>query len=339
MSVSNTALCSFPRCVQRTPSCVQSHHCVVVQREAQYTTMFALLCRRFPKPLSPPATLISQILCVSQYIKIIKKKQKACDVETEESSPRPAPLSPQQLDRIARNKKAALERLTSAQTPPGFGESWKKALSTEFGKPYFKQLMTFVSDERKRHTVYPPAEHVFTWTQMCNIRDVKVVILGQDPYHGPNQAHGLCFSVKRPVPPPPSLENMFKELSSDIEGFQHPGHGDLTGWAKQGVLLLNAVLTVRAHQANSHKDRGWEMFTDAVVQWLSRNLEGLVFMLWGSYAQKKGAAIDRKRHHVLQAVHPSPLSAHRGFFGCKHFSKANELLQKSGKSPIDWKTL
>uniref|UniRef100_UPI0037E98A05 uracil-DNA glycosylase isoform X2 n=1 Tax=Semicossyphus pulcher TaxID=241346 RepID=UPI0037E98A05 len=267
------------------------------------------------------------------------KKQKSSASEPEPSSPPPTPLSPEQLDRIARNKKAALEKLASAQTPPGFGQSWRNGLSAEFKKPYFKQLMSFVSEERKRHTVYPPAEHVFTWTQMCDIRDVKVVILGQDPYHGPNQAHGLCFSVKRPVHPPPSLENMYKELLSDIDGFQHPRHGDLTGWAAQGVLLLNAVLTVRAHQANSHKDKGWETFTDAVVHWLSNNLEGLVFMLWGSYAQKKGAAIDRKRHHVLQAVHPSPLSAHRGFFGCRHFSKANELLQQSGKSPVNWNAL
>ncbi|KAJ0067426.1 hypothetical protein NL108_007892 [Boleophthalmus pectinirostris] len=252
------------------------------------------------------------------------------------SSPGPV-LSPEQLERIARNKKAALEKRSSGVS--GFGESWRKSLSAEFGKPYFKQLMAFVSEERKRHTIYPPAEEVFAWTQMCAIEDVKVVILGQDPYHGPNQAHGLCFSVKRPVPPPPSLENMYKELTSDIDGFTHPGHGDLTGWAKQGVLLLNAVLTVRAHQANSHKDKGWETFTDAVVQSLSKNLSGVVFMLWGSYAQKKGAAIDRKLHHILKAVHPSPLSAHRGFFGCKHFSKANELLMESGKLPIDWKAL
>ncbi|AWP07077.1 putative uracil-DNA glycosylase-like [Scophthalmus maximus] len=268
------------------------------------------------------------------------KKLKAADPS---SPPPPGPctaaLSPEQLDRISRNKRAALERLAAAQPLPGFGESWRKELSAEFGKPYFKRLTEFVSEERQRHTVFPPAEQVFTWTQMCDVRDVKVVILGQDPYHGPNQAHGLCFSVKRPVPPPPSLGNMYKELVSDIEGFQHPGHGDLTGWAQQGVLLLNAVLTVREHQANSHKDRGWETFTDAVVQWLSDNLEGVVFMLWGSYAHKKGAAINRKRHHVLQTVHPSPLSAHRGFFGCRHFSKANELLKESGKSPIDWKTL
>ncbi|XP_074525465.1 uracil-DNA glycosylase isoform X2 [Halichoeres trimaculatus] len=301
--------------------------------------MFSGRCGWSLRPHSFKTTLLLSSPYSAQYTKILQKKLKPSTAESERSSPPPASLSQEQLDRIARNKKAALEKLASAQTPPGFGESWRSGLRAEFGKPYFKQLMTFVDEERKRNTVYPPADQVFTWTQMCEIRDVKVVILGQDPYHGPNQAHGLCFSVKRPVPPPPSLENMFKELVSDIEGFQHPGHGDLTGWAKQGVLLLNAVLTVRAHQANSHKDKGWETFTDAVVQWLSNNLDGLVFMLWGSYAQKKGAAINRKRHHVLQAVHPSPLSAHRGFFGCKHFSKANELLKKSGKSPVDWTAL
>ncbi|KFV56184.1 Uracil-DNA glycosylase, partial [Tyto alba] len=205
--------------------------------------------------------------------------------------------------------------------------------------PLYLQLMAFVAEERKRYTVYPPPEQVFTWTQMCDIRDVKVVILGQDPYHGPNQAHGLCFSVQKPVPPPPSLENIYRELSMDIEDFTHPGHGDLTGWAKQGVLLLNAVLTVRAHQATSHKERGWEQFTDVVVSWLNKNLHGVVFMLWGAYAQKKGSSIDRKRHHVLQTVHPSPLSVNRGFFGCRHFSKTNELLKKSGKKPIDWRAL
>lgn len=264
------------------------------------------------------------------------KKQKK-----ESSNVIPSPsLSPEQLERISANKKAALLKLSAHQhVPEGVGESWTKALNAEFGKPYFKSLMSFVNEERKKHTVYPPTHQVFTWTQMCDMKDLKVVILGQDPYHGPNQAHGLCFSVQRPVPPPPSLINMYKELASDIEGFQHPDHGNLTGWAKQGVLLLNAVLTVRAHQANSHKDKGWEIFTDAVVQWLNTNMEGLVFILWGAYAQKKGAVINKKRHHVLQAVHPSPLSAHRGFFGCKHFSKTNELLSKSGKEPIDWKAL
>ncbi|XP_047447936.1 uracil-DNA glycosylase-like isoform X1 [Mugil cephalus] len=232
-----------------------------------------------------------------------------------------------------------MERLASAQTPPGIGESWRPALSAEFGEPYFKELMNFVSEEREHHVVYPPDEHIFTWTQTCDIRDVKVVILGQNPYHNPDEAHGLCFSVKRPVPPPRSLQNIYKELLSDIDGFQHPGHGDLTGWANQGVLLLNAALTTRKGKSNTHKGEGWESFTDAVVQWLSNNMEGLVFMLWGVEAKRKGASIDTNRHHVLQAAHPSPLSARRGFFGCQHFSRANELLKKSGKSPIDWKAL
>uniref|UniRef100_A0A8D0GYS3 Uracil-DNA glycosylase n=1 Tax=Sphenodon punctatus TaxID=8508 RepID=A0A8D0GYS3_SPHPU len=253
---------------------------------------------------------------------------------------RPPPLSPEQLERIRRNKEAALQRLAARSVPaPGIGAGWLGPLAAEFTKPYFTQLMGFVAAERRRHTVFPPPHQVFTWTHMCDIREVKVVILGQDPYHGPNQAHGLCFSVQRPVPPPPSLENIYKELSEDIEDFTHPGHGDLTGWAKQGVLLLNAVLTVRAHQANSHKEKGWEEFTDAVVSWLNENSDGLVFMLWGAYAQKKGISIDRKRHHVLQTVHPSPLSVHRGFFGCKHFSKTNQLLKTSGKKPIDWRSL
>ncbi|XP_067862160.1 uncharacterized protein [Heptranchias perlo] len=271
------------------------------------------------------------------------KKVKGGPWEGEEAAAAAAkpssPLSPEQLSRIERNKQAALLRLATRNVPEGFGESWRKELMMEFAKPYFIKLMGFVALERKRCTVYPPPHQVFMWTETCNICDVKVVILGQDPYHGPNQAHGLCFSVKRPVPPPPSLENMYKELQSDIEGFEHPGHGDLTGWAKQGVLLLNAVLTVRAHQANSHKERGWEDFTDAVVSWLNNNRDGVVFMLWGAYAQRKGSAIDRTRHHVLQAVHPSPLSAHRGFFGCKHFSRTNEFLKKSGKAPINWKLL
>ncbi|GAB5579139.1 uracil-DNA glycosylase [Prionailurus iriomotensis] len=272
--------------------------------------------------------------------------KKARAGQEDPGTPPTSPLSPEQLVRIQRNKAAALLRLAARNVPVGFGESWKKHLSAEFGKPYFikGRLMGFVAEERKHYTVYPPPHQVFTWTQMCDIRHdrnrrVKVVILGQDPYHGPNQAHGLCFSVQRPIPPPPSLENIYKELSTDIDGFVHPGHGDLSGWAKQGVLLLNAVLTVRAHQANSHKERGWEEFTDAVVSWLNHNSSGLVFLLWGSYAQKKGSAIDRKRHHVLQTAHPSPLSVYRGFFGCRHFSKTNELLQKSGKEPINWKDL
>ncbi|KAJ8261043.1 hypothetical protein COCON_G00167660 [Conger conger] len=248
-------------------------------------------------------------------------------------------LSSEQLDRIERNRKDALQRLAARNVPPGFGESWHKALGEEFAKPYFTRVMSFVTEERERYTVYPAPQQVFSWTQMCPIHKVKVVILGQDPYHGPCQAHGLSFSVQRPTLPPPSLENVFRELMEDVEGFQHPGYGDLSGWAQQGVLLLNAVLTVRAHQPNSHQERGWETFTDAVVSWLSTNLDGLVFLLWGGQAQRKGAVIDRKRHHVLQTSHPSPMSVHRGFFGCKHFSKTNCLLEKSGKTPIDWTIL
>uniref|UniRef100_A0A8C1XC04 Uracil-DNA glycosylase n=1 Tax=Cyprinus carpio TaxID=7962 RepID=A0A8C1XC04_CYPCA len=296
-----------------------------------------IACHRFLN-LQMSSLFAKRTRSSSKYIKILSQEKKLKLERNDVTSS--LSLSPEQLERISKNKKAALERFAANQAEPnGIGESWKKALNAEFGKPYFKLLMSFVAEERQKHTIYPPENEVFTWTQTCDIKDVKVVILGQDPYHGPNQAHGLCFSVQRPVSPPPSLVNIFKELASDIEGFEHPGHGDLTGWAKQGVLLLNAVLTVRAHQANSHKDKGWETFTDAVIHWLSTNMQGLVFILWGSYAQKKGAAIDKKRHHVLQTVHPSPLSAHRGFFGCKHFSKTNELLKKSGKKPIDWKAL
>ncbi|XP_055407050.1 uracil-DNA glycosylase [Bubalus kerabau] len=290
-----------------------------------------------PEPADPGARGVAAVAQSGDVAASPAKKPRAGPEEP--GTPPSSPLSPEQLIRIQRNKAAALLRLAARNVPVGFGESWKKHLSGEFGKPYFIKLMGFVAEERKHYTVYPPPHQVFTWTQMCDIRDVKVVILGQDPYHGPNQAHGLCFSVQRPVPPPPSLENIYKELSTDIDGFVHPGHGDLSGWAKQGVLLLNAVLTVRAHQANSHKERGWEQFTDAVVSWLNQNAHGLVFLLWGSYAQKKGSAIDRKRHHVLQTAHPSPLSVYRGFFGCRHFSKTNELLQKSGKEPINWKDL
>ncbi|XP_059243986.1 LOW QUALITY PROTEIN: uracil-DNA glycosylase-like [Mustela nigripes] len=293
---------------------------------------------RSPEP-ADPGTGVAAVAEESRDAAASPPK-KARAGQEDSGTPPSSPLSPEQLIRIQRNKAAALLRLSARNVPGGFGESWKKPLNAEFGKPYFIKLMGFVAEERKHYTVYPPPSTVyFTWTQMCDIRHVKVVILGQDPYHGPNQAHGLYFSVQRPVPPPPSLENIYKELSTDIEGFVHPGHGDLSGWAKQGVLLLNAVLTVRAHQANSHKERGWEQFTDAVVSWLNQNSTGLVFLLWGSYTQKKGSAIDRKRHHVLQTAHPSPLSVYRRFFGCRHFSKTNELLQKSGKEPINWKDL
>ncbi|KAK7110420.1 hypothetical protein V1264_014300 [Littorina saxatilis] len=264
------------------------------------------------------------------------------------SPPSKLSLTPEQKERMEANKKAAEERLqgkNGSENGVGdglvvnIGASWHKALQAELSKPYFKELSAFVEEERKKGKVYPPPHQVFTWTQMCSINDVKVVILGQDPYHGPNQAHGLCFSVQQGIPPPPSLQNMFKELSNDIGGFKHPGHGTLTGWARQGVLLLNACLTVRAHQANSHAGKGWEKFTDATISWLNKNSTGIIFMLWGAYAQKKGACIDKKKHHVLKTVHPSPLSAHRGFLGCKHFSQCNDLLKQGGKTPVDWTKL
>ncbi|XP_077992240.1 uracil-DNA glycosylase-like [Glandiceps talaboti] len=273
------------------------------------------------------------------------KKLKADDIVTvtpSKADDTASSLSPEQKKMIEVKKQEALVKLQAKQlpnTPDHMGITWKKALMTEFSKDYFQKLQQFVEKERRSQTIYPPAHQVYSWTNTCEIREVKVVILGQDPYHGTGQAHGLCFSVQRGIKPPPSLQNMFKELGTDIEGFKHPGHGYLDGWAKQGVLLLNAVLTVRASQANSHKDKGWEKFTDSVISWLNKNLHGVVFLLWGSYAQKKGAIIDKKKHHILKAVHPSPLSAHRGFFGCKHFSKANELLKKEGKKPIDWKHL
>ncbi|MBM6889024.1 uracil-DNA glycosylase [Bacteroides caecigallinarum] len=214
-------------------------------------------------------------------------------------------------------------------------ESWKKALTPEFSKDYFIQLTDFVRKEYHETTVYPPGKLIFNAFNLCPFDKVKVVIIGQDPYHGPGQAHGLCFSVNDGIQPPPSLVNIFKEISSDL-GKPVPQSGNLTRWAEQGVLLLNATLTVRAHQAGSHQRRGWEEFTDAVIRKLAEEKSNLVFILWGAYAQKKGAFIDRNKHLVLTSVHPSPLSAHNGFFGNHHFSLANDYLVKHGKTAIDW---
>lgn len=214
-------------------------------------------------------------------------------------------------------------------------ESWKQILSAEFEKDYFHQLTDFVRNEYRSTTVYPPGKLIFNAFNLCPFEQVKVVIIGQDPYHGPGQAHGLCFSVNDNVPFPPSLRNIFKEIQDDL-GKPIPESGNLTRWAKQGVLLLNATLTVRAHQAGSHQRRGWEEFTDAAIRALAEQREHLVFILWGAYAQKKGAFIDRSRHLVLTSVHPSPLSAHNGFFGNRHFSRANEYLQQHGQTPIEW---
>lgn len=216
-------------------------------------------------------------------------------------------------------------------------EGWKKALNAEFDKPYFKALTDLVRREYSNPAfkVYPPAGKIFSAFDTTPFESVKVVIIGQDPYHGPGQANGLCFSVNPGIDIPPSLRNIFQEIHTDT-GNPVPGSGDLSRWAAQGVLLLNASLTVREHQPKSHAGLGWETFTDAAVHALAENREGIVFLLWGSDAIRKGAFIDRSRHLVLTAPHPSPLSAYRGFFGCRHFSKANEYLTAHGKTPVNW---
>ena len=213
--------------------------------------------------------------------------------------------------------------------------SWGKVLADEFEKPYFKSLTEFVRNEYHQGPCYPPGRQIFAAFDLCPFDKVKVVIIGQDPYHEPGQAEGLCFSVAQGVTPPPSLVNIFKEIENDL-GTPPPPDGSLRRWAEQGVLLLNATLTVRAHMAGSHQRRGWEEFTDAVISRLAQERTGIVFILWGSYAQRKGAVIDRTRHLVLQSAHPSPLCAYRGFFGNHHFSTANAYLEKQGLAPIQW---
>ena len=214
-------------------------------------------------------------------------------------------------------------------------QSWKDALSAEFDKDYFIKLTDFVRAEYlSGRAIYPEPKNIFNAFNLCPIEDVKVVIIGQDPYHEPGQAHGLCFSVLPPTPIPPSLVNIYKEIESDL-GRKSVTNGDLTHWARQGVLLLNSTLTVRAHAAASHAGRGWEEFTDAVIRAVATR-ENVVYMLWGSYAQKKAALVNPDKNLVLKSVHPSPLSAYRGFFGCKHFSQANEYLQQQGRAPIEW---
>lgn len=214
-------------------------------------------------------------------------------------------------------------------------QSWKELLASEFDKEYFKSLTDFVRQEYQSTTVYPPGSYIFNAFEHCPFDKVKVVILGQDPYHEPGQAHGLSFSVQDGIPYPPSLVNIFKELESDL-GKPMPSSGNLLRWADQGVLLLNATLTVRAHLAGSHQNRGWETFTDAVIHKLADNRSHLVYILWGSYAQKKGAFIDASHNLVIKSAHPSPLAAYRGFFGSKPFSKANDYLIATGQEPIDW---
>ncbi len=213
--------------------------------------------------------------------------------------------------------------------------SWKTRLADEFSKPYFQNLTQFVRNEYQNAVVYPPGKDIFRAFDCCSFEDIKVVIIGQDPYHGPGQANGLCFSVAEGITMPPSLKNIFKEIAQDL-GKPLPASGDLGRWAEQGVLLLNATLTVRASSPGSHQNKGWEEFTDAAIRKVSDEKQNVVFLLWGAYAQKKGEIIDRSKHLVLMSAHPSPFSADRGFFGCRHFSKANQYLKSKGLKEIDW---
>ncbi|CAD7700536.1 unnamed protein product [Ostreobium quekettii] len=255
-------------------------------------------------------------------------------------------LSAAQKQNILVNKNMALARQAVASAVKNgqhpelrsllVEETWKSRLSKEFGMPYFAKLQGFVHKEWSSTTkIFPPSHTLFNALNSCPFESVKVVIIGQDPYHGENQAMGLCFSVSKEEKIPPSLRNMYKELHGDV-GCSIPDHGDLSKWARQGVVLLNAVLTVRAHEPNSHAKQGWENFTDAVISHLNKERKGLVFLLWGKPAQMKGKRIDRAAHCVLETVHPSPLSANKGFFGCGHFSKANKYLEKNGLTQIDW---
>lgn len=218
---------------------------------------------------------------------------------------------------------------------PKIHDSWKEVLKDEFQKPYFSDLKKFLIDQRAINTIYPPGNMIFNAFGKTPFTEVKVVILGQDPYHGPGQAHGLCFSVPKGINPPPSLMNIFKEIKQDI-GSDIPSNGNLERWAEQGVLLLNATLTVMANQPLSHQNRGWETFTDRVIELLSQQKKGLVFLLWGRNAKAKEPLIDEAKHFILKAAHPSPFSAYSGFFGCKHFSKTNELLEQQSIKPINW---
>ena len=215
------------------------------------------------------------------------------------------------------------------------GNDWDQRLRGEFEKEYYRKLRAFLVDEYRQHTVYPNMYDIFNALKYTSFADTKVVILGQDPYHGPGQAHGLCFSVQKGTVPPPSLQNIFKELMADV-GIPQPPHGELTSWAQQGVLLLNTVLTVREHQPNSHKGKGWEILTDRIITELNQKQTPVVFLLWGANARSKKALITNPLHVILETVHPTPLSAYNGFFGCRHFSKANAILTASGQTPIDW---
>lgn len=221
--------------------------------------------------------------------------------------------------------------MTKVQIHP----SWSAVLQQEFDQEYFEKLTQFVKDEYKATTVYPAGKNIFRAFELCPFDQVKVVILGQDPYHGPNQANGLCFSVNDGIPLPPSLQNIYKEIATDLS-VKAPTTGNLDNWSRQGVLLLNATLTVRANLAGSHQKKGWEIFTDAVIKTIADQKDNIVFLLWGKYAQEKGKVIDSNKHLILKSAHPSPLSAYNGFFGCRHFSKTNDYLKSIGITPIEW---
>ena len=226
--------------------------------------------------------------------------------------------------------------MDTSNIDPKISSSWKEALREEFQSQYFTDLKTFLLEEKSKYNIYPPGDRIFAAFDHTPFDEVRVVILGQDPYHGTGQAHGLCFSVPQGIKKPPSLVNIFKEIRDDM-GYAIPESGNLEKWAKQGVLLINATLTVRANNAGSHQNKGWEQFTDAVIRKLSNERSGIIFILWGNFAIAKKSLIDITRHFVLTAAHPSPFSSYRGFFGCRHFSKTNELLQDLGKPEIDWK--
>jgi len=221
------------------------------------------------------------------------------------------------------------------EVKPQIEESWRDILQDEFHASYFMSIKEFLLEEKQKFTIYPPGNLIFNAFNLTPFQVVRVVIIGQDPYHGTGQAHGLCFSVPRGIAPPPSLVNVFKEINTDL-GIPIPKHGNLEKWARQGVLLLNATLTVRANQAGSHQKKGWENFTDAVIRQLSQQRVGLIFLLWGKFAQDKESLIDTQKHYILKAAHPSPYSAYNGFFGCRHFSKTNEILRRHGLPEIDW---
>ncbi|KAJ2629292.1 uracil DNA glycosylase [Coemansia sp. RSA 1290] len=276
----------------------------------------------------------------------VSKKSKGKGAENPEAGPKDAAEEISKAAEATAETEVVKPQILSQLDPEEYkleletiDPSWLQYLQTELTQPYFKQLKKFLAQEHKAgKQIFPLAQDVYSWSRFAPFGRVKVVILGQDPYHGPGQAHGLAFSVQKGVRVPPSLLNMYRALEG-YQGFSKPNHGYLGGWAEQGVLLLNAALTVECHKANSHANKGWETFTDRVVELVNRKRSNVVFMLWGSYAQKKGAQIDKSKHLVLKSVHPSPLSAHRGFFECRHFEKANDYLVARGLSPINWSHL